>query len=508
MIHEGAFDESYDVVVVGFGFGGAAAAIEAHDAGARVLLIEKQPHPGGISICAGGGIRCAREEAGAFEYMRHTCAGTTPDAALRAYVRGTLELEDWFRGLAAVNGAEVVLRQREANYPYPGFRSFQYVQVKSVPGFDVARDYPHAHGTRDGAMVFRVLHDNVRSRGIDVRYRCAAHRLLTSASGEVRGLIVREADAQRTIAARKAVILACGGFEADYEMLQQTCRVRYARSASSIANTGDGIRMAQELGAGLWHMWNLHGGYGFYSPDPNFPFAIRVKRLPDWTPGAENEVPQMSWILLDRDGRRFMNEYLPYTQDTGHRSFDDFDTVDLRFRSQPAYLIVDDDGRKLYPLGHAVFNDGAYETYHWSADNLAEIASGYLKRAESVDALARIVGADAGAVAASIERWNTSCAAMNDSDFGRPAMSMMPIVKPPFLVGEVWPVISNTQGGPVHDDAQRVLNSFGEPIHRLFEAGELGSIWGHLYLGGGNLSECFVTGRIAGSNAQALKPWS
>jgi succinate dehydrogenase/fumarate reductase flavoprotein subunit len=49
MIYDGAFDESFDVIVIGFGFGGAATAIEAHDRGAQVLLIEKMPHPGGIT---------------------------------------------------------------------------------------------------------------------------------------------------------------------------------------------------------------------------------------------------------------------------------------------------------------------------------------------------------------------------------------------------------------------------------------------------------------------------
>ncbi len=52
-------------------------------------------------------------------------------------------------------------------------------------------------------------------------------------------------------------------------------------------NTGDGIRMAQDLGAELWHMWHYHGCYGFKHPDPDYPVAIRVKRLPDWFPGKK-----------------------------------------------------------------------------------------------------------------------------------------------------------------------------------------------------------------------------
>ena len=78
---------------------------------------------------------------------------------------------------------------------------------------------------------------------------------------------------------------------------------------------------------------------------------------------------------------------------------------------------------------------------------------------------------------------------------------MIPVAKPPFFWGEVWPVVSNTQGGPAHDERQRVLDAFGEPIPGLYAAGELGSVFGHLYMSGGNLAECFIGGRIAGREA-------
>jgi predicted oxidoreductase len=67
--------------------------------------------------------------------------------------------------------------------------------------------------------------------------------------------------------------------------------------------------------------------------------------------------------------------------------------------------------------------------------------------------------------------------------------------------------VSNTQGGLPHDEDQRVLDAFGSPIPRLYVAGELGSVFGHLYISGGNFSECLVGGRIAGRNAAGLVPW-
>ena len=74
-----SFDESYDVVVAGYGFAGGAAAIAAADAGGSALLLEKMPDPGGISITAGGGIRISQTAEAAFDYIRASNGGRTPD---------------------------------------------------------------------------------------------------------------------------------------------------------------------------------------------------------------------------------------------------------------------------------------------------------------------------------------------------------------------------------------------------------------------------------------------
>jgi len=114
---------------------------------------------------------------------------------------------------------------------------------------------------------------------------------------------------------------------------------------------------------------------------------------------------------------------------------------------------------------------------------------------------------DEAVLTTTIDEWNEACDRNNDSMFGRPPASMVRIAKPPFYVAEVWPICSNTHGGPVHDAEQRVINSFGETIPRLYAAGELGGVFGHLYISGGNLAECFVGGWTAGRNAARLTPW-
>ena len=92
-------------------------------------------------------------------------------------------------------------------------------------------------------------------------------------------------------------LAACGGFEADYEMQRQYWQYAPAITASFRGNTGDGIRMALDVGADLWHMWHYHGSYGFKHPDPDYPFSIRVKRLPDWTPDIREPEVEMAWIV-------------------------------------------------------------------------------------------------------------------------------------------------------------------------------------------------------------------
>ena len=145
-------------------------------------------------------------------------------------------------------------------------------------------------------------------------------------------------------------------------------------------NTGDGIRMAQDVGAALWHMWQYHGVYGFKHPDPDYPFGIRPKRLPDWIPGeaarADVKVP---WIVVDRKGRRYMNEYQPYTQDTSWRGMEQFDSFSMSYPRIPSYMIMDEPGRGTYPIVSPTFNDRELK-FEWNETNLRELESQILPK--------------------------------------------------------------------------------------------------------------------------------
>ena len=120
------WDKEVDVIVVGFGAAGGISAITAHDAGAKVLVIEKMPHPGGISILSGGGIAFAHNAEGAFQYLKRTCNGTTPDDILRKMAEEMVGVIDWVTELAKVSGTSRP-RPRPAARHHPGTRDIDSI---------------------------------------------------------------------------------------------------------------------------------------------------------------------------------------------------------------------------------------------------------------------------------------------------------------------------------------------------------------------------------------------
>ena len=358
-----------------------------------------------------------------------------------------------------------------------------------------------------GPGLFWVIDTHLRRLKASVRLETPIVSLIRTPNNEIRGVVIGGPNGTRRIAARRAVVLACGGFEANAEMKARYWQGKPVLTASCRGNTGDGIRLAQAVGADLWHMWHFHGCYAFAHPDPDFPFALRVKRLPDWNPTrkAQVDVP-MAWIVVDQHGRRYMNECPPYAQDTAHRPMHFMDAETMTYPRIPSWLIADEQGRRRYQLGDVRTNDADYR-YEWSADNIKEIELGILRQADSIDELAKMMKLELG------------CARRNDRALERGVPSGRRCRLRPsrrhhdadrgaaFRVRQVWPAVSNTQGGPIHNARQQIVDTGGNAIPRLYAAGELGSSFGHLYLSGGNIAECLVTGWVAGREAATIATW-
>jgi succinate dehydrogenase/fumarate reductase flavoprotein subunit len=519
------WDIEADVVVIGFGAAGGVTAIEAADAGAYTVILEKMTFPGGLSIVSAGGIRVSQSANEALLYLKATCGGRTPDDMLEILATGMTQIPDYLRRLARLSDATVVVTPALGNYPFPGCESLAYCEISRVPALEDGQRYHATYRTTNGGRLFKVLEDNIAGRGIPVHYGMAATRLIVAADGEVRGVAAEKSGRTVCVRAAKAVVLTCGGFENDEEMKQQYLQAKPVLNGAFAGNTGDGIRMAQAVGADLWHMWHYHGPYALKDSTGDYPFAVFPKVLPMWTPGHPGKVSdlgvaddtgapmskktlaQMAWIAVDQDGRRFMDEYPPYWGDTGVRPFDFYDSKQQKFPRIPAFMIFDENGRMKYAMTQVFYND-ADAAFALSPDNLEAVERGIFGKADTVEELAAAIGVSPRRLRQTIDEWNAAVRDGFDPEFRRQPDTMVPVNTPPYYFGEIYPTVINTQGGPRHNVRQEIVDPFGCAIPRLYAAGECGSVFGHLYMGGGNLTECVVGGWIAGRQAAKRSAWN
>ena len=475
------WDYVADVVVIGFGAAGAAAAITAAEAGVKVIVLEKSGTGGGNTVMSAAFI-CPDNREEAFRYImelkRIEKGVVTEDEAkiIAAFVDEAVENVKWIMRL----GGEVESGPILPGYPrQPVGASFpDIIGAESMKRYRVSGEEP-----RGGASLFKLLAENVKKLGVSVFFNTAAKELIATEGPEVIGVLAERDGRELRIKARRAVVLACGGYEYDEELKLQSFYGHPYPAIGAVTNTGDGVRMAIKLGSALWHMGCAAGYPGFKPPETPHAFPIRM-----WLP---------SFIYVDKYSNRFMNEtsieahlsWLPFTY---------FDPVKLEYPRMPCFVIFDETNREAGPLcpHRAVYGE-------WSLDNTVEIEKGWIVQAPNVKELAKKIGLDSERLVATVEKYNSYCMKGFDEDFGRSGQDLMPIMKPPYYTIKLWPCILNTQGGPKRNEKAQVIHISGKPIKRLYSAGELGSLWGLIYQSAGNIAECLAFGRIAGRNAAA-----
>lgn len=464
-----------DVIVVGYGGAGAVAAIIAHDTGARVLILEKSAEGGGNTRLAASSFTGVIPGAAAKDHLRALCAGTTEEDVIDAYIEWASKNVDFVRSL----GGDPV-----PYFPGPTF--------PAVPGAETMLRYRPAEDStwpNGGRRLWKLLQENVEKRGIEVIAGAPARRLIQGSGKEVVGVEADASARSMAIAARRAVILACGGFEFDERMKREYLPIRQVYAFGHPKNTGDGIRMAQEAGAALWHMNAIACPLGFKFPEYESAFGSHIK-------GS-------GYIIVDQNGERFMNESAGmYTR---WYSVSRFVPERLQWPRIPCYFVFDEKTCCLGPVSSPYAHNR--DLYQWSADNSVEVERGWILRANTLGELARKMGLpDAKGIETSVARYNQFCAEGVDRDFARSRDTLTPLATPPFHAIKAFPCLLNTQGGPKRNAKAQVLDPWDRPIPRLYAAGELGSIWGFMYQSGGNLGECLAFGRIAGMNAAREKP--
>lgn len=487
-----------DVIVVGYGAAGGTAALTAHEHGSDTLILEKQDQPGGNSLVSSAMMIYPSDPGQAeqfADYLHQVTYGTTARELVDTFVEGLLQNPDWFRSL----GGELEQYDYKTVDPTISY----YIPDLTFPGIPAARGLklelrrlkqtPLTPQPTGGARIWHLIDRHVRDRGIRVMTGTRVVDILKNPAGEVTGVVAERGGERIVCHARKGVVLTCGGFEYNESLKWQYLASKPIGALGNPGNTGDGIALAIGVGADLWHMDAEASTLGFLPPGD------------EWQAGFALTVRNPGFIYVDKLGQRFVNEARLEAHNGGVATAV-FDLARYDFTRIPSYLIMDEENARGKPLGMMIFSyNVVVKGYQWSEGNVREIAAGWIQRADSIQALAGLLGVAENDVAATLGRYNRFCASGVDPDFGRPPETLKAL-EAPYYVMVLRPLMYNTQGGPRRDAQARVIGLDGQPIPRLFGAGELGSIWGFRYQTSTNFSETIVYGRIAGKNAAAAAP--
>ena len=502
------WDYITDVVIVGYGLAGAVAALSARETGAEVIVLEKMPYgkEGGNSKVSGNMTWYPDNKEAGVAYFKGMCArnmdGIT-DELIEAWVNGMLENKSYLQSFGLT--------------PVPIPKSLGIgPEMPYLPGAEGVTAYM-MNGVMGNAVMWDPINNKCVSSGAKFLFEAPATELIANCDHEVLGVVAKYQGKNITIKANRGVILTCGGFE-----FNEAMKANYAPApiygVGTPGNTGDGIKMAQAVGADLWHMNNFMG--------PIFMSFITDDFGPEWSTVPIMLTPHgQNYIFVDKLGKRFMNEFKPSVHGHGWREIDLYDGSVGFYPRVPYWLILDESEFKAGPLnGGSVMGIsltkvswfGWFGPYKWSADNSAEISRGWIKKANSVEELAQAIYIDeikntlkspdlTSNLQETFTRYDRYVSSGKDLDFDRPADKMASL-KGPFYAIQSYPCMVNTQGGPKRNHKAQVLNTYGDPIKRLYAAGECGSVYAWLYNAGGNIGECLCFGRIAGKNAAGEKP--
>jgi succinate dehydrogenase/fumarate reductase flavoprotein subunit len=416
----------------------------------------------------------------AVKFIQNLSEGATDRQIIRSFVEESSRNSEWLKRI----GADVV--------PSPPFKGFPGSALPSVPGAETVGPRLRVAGEEGGGgALWSILSQQVEDRNIPVYISTPAKCLVTGQSGEVAGVVALHRGKEIKVAAKRAVILACGGYQNDVSMHLNYLGQSYLYLGNP-GNNGDGVRMAADVGADLWHMNAVAGCFGY--------------KFPDFECSIVHTMPHAGFIYVDKTGRRFMDE--AGTDMHGVWSFTSLvDMATLEKPRVPSFVIFDESTRRRGPV--AGTNRGEIShLYQWSLNNSSEIKKGWILADDTIAGLARKLGLDENSLRFVVDRYNTNCNDGFDPDFGRSRDTLIQLSGPPFYAIPIWPSLFNTQGGPRRNEKGQVLDVWGNPIGGLYSAGELGSLWNRNYPGGGNITEALAFGRIAGRNAVGEKPFS
>ena len=486
---------SYDVVVVGGGNAAMCAALSAREHGARVLVLEKAPETwrGGNGFFTAGGFRFA------FRSFEDVCdlVGDLSDEE-KASMDVPLYTEDNYyddlmrvtEDLSDADMALTLVRESQPTMQWMKAQGIRWIPMFGRQAYKVGGKFTFfgnlvLEAVGGGPGLIDMEYESAKKAGIDVRFEAKAQRLITDARGRVTGVEIKKPDGETDTVESKAVVLASGGFEANIEM-----RTRYlgpnwdlARVRGTPYNTGDGIRMALDIGAQSWGHWS---GCHAVQWDYNAPWHGDRKVGDNF---QKHSYPL--GIIVNVHGERFVDE-----------------GADMRNYTYVKY------GREVIKQPRrAAFQIFDQKTIHMCREEyrIREVTKA---EANTIEELAKKLEIDVEGLVRTVREFNA--AVMSEVPYnpavkdGRATRGLalpksnwaQPLDKPPYVGFAVTTGITFTFGGLHITQAGEVLDNEGRTIAGLYAAGELvGGLFYNNYPGGAGLMAGSVFGRIAGRSA-------
>lgn len=473
------FDEMHDVVVVGSGFSGLAAALAAKEAGADVVVLEKMAFLGGNSSLSGG--------------MMAVPGSSVQKAQGIEDSPAKLEADMGRIGLGLGDPEHIKFVCEHAAEAFEWTKSAMGVEwnphLTGKGGHSAERCLITTQGTGQGIIVPAVK--KLKGLGVELRTRAFMEAVLRDADGRVKGVRIREdytfgkpgSGTVKTVGARRAVVLCCGGFGADVKYRQRLDPKLGAAflTTNQPGATAEALREASRIGANVIQ-------------------ADWIQCLPSCSPlekgmGIATHFASISGSLFGfwvstLTGERFVNEF-------GDRKLCTDAILRIINRGGEALALSDDDGVKhLETLRPGLF--------------AKMLAAGTVEKFDDAEALARAYKMDVKALKATVAQYNADLAKKTDPKFGRRFdRAAKPIGSGPYYVSRMSPKVHHTMGGVATAVTTAVLDvSTDAPIPGLFAAGEFtGGIHGAVRIGACAVMDCLVNGREAGRQAAASPAW-
>ncbi len=438
-----------DVVVIGAGGAGMAAAISAKANGANVIVVEKMSMVGGNTLRASGGINAA---------------GTPQQKAAGIVDSPELFYQDTMKGGYNKNNPDLVKvlteKSAEAVKWLESLGAEFTGGVGASGGASVNRMHKAKDGVAVGSYLVPIMKKAADSKNIEFRMETKVTEILTEKDGNVSGVKVVNKDGKEYSIYAKSVILASGGFGANLDMVTKyNPDLKDFQTTNHPGATGDGIVMAEKLGAQLVDMKEIQ---------------IHPTTIPGNGYLISETVRGDGAILVNHEGKRFINELL--TRDVVSKGV-------LSLPEKTAFILFDQ------KVPNKVKMVAGY------------IKSGYAVEGNTIEELAAKMKVNPENLKATIEKYNNAVEAKKDEEFGRTNLALT-IDTPKYYAIEITPGIHHTMGGVKINTNAEVIGAGDKAIKNFYAAGEVtGGVHGGNRLGGNAVLDITVYGKIAGENA-------